>query len=156
MNAMTTRRAAVLPGPLAEMERMVDDFLRAFPVRRPLPAIGGIEEAMIRVDEFVDGTDLVVRAELPGVDPANDITVTAADGLLTVKAERRSEEEAAEAGYRRRELRRGSMSRVLQLPEGVTEAEIRATYKDGILEVRVPIPAQAEPAEATLIPVTTE
>ncbi|ALE81331.1 Hsp20/alpha crystallin family protein [Pseudonocardia alni] len=155
MSSTITRRAGALPGALTEMERMVDDWFRAFPVRRPVYAGRLREEAAIRVDEFVEDGALVVRAELPGVDPAADVSVTVADGLLTVRAERGGEEERSEDGYRRRELWRGTMSRVLQLPEGVVADDIAASYTDGILEIRVPMPEPPAPAEATMIPIST-
>jgi HSP20 family protein len=93
----------------------------------------------------------VVRAELPGIDPDEDVELTVTDGMLHIEAERREEEETEDKGYVRRELRYGSFSRSLPLPEGATEADITATYKDGILEIRVPAP---QPPPAKKIPVS--
>jgi len=94
----------------------------------------------IRVDEYRENGHLVIRAELPGIDPAQDVDVTVSDGRLHIKAERREEEKAEEKGYRRRELRYGSFTRTLPLPEGVSTADVTAGYKDGILEIRLPFP----------------
>ena len=72
--------------------------------------------------------------------------LTVSDGMLHIKAERREEEKREEQGYLRQELRYGSLSRSLPLPEGVTEANITATYKAGLLEIRIPEPKR-EPAK---------
>ena len=95
----------------------------------------------IKVEEFTDGDQLVVRAELPGVDPEKDVAVTLDDGILTISAERRSEtSEKTEGGYRT-EFRYGSFARQLRMPPGTQADQIVASYKDGVLDIRVPKPA---------------
>jgi HSP20 family protein len=126
-----------------QMDRMFDEWFRLAPMRRAFAADWGRPGAeVIRVDEYLDNDAQVIRAELPGIDPAKDVELTVTDGMLRIAAERRTEEKSADKGYRRHELRYGSYARVLPLPEGVVEDDITATYKDGILEVRVPIPKQ--------------
>lgn len=119
-----------------QMDRLFEEWFR----RRPF---GGEWERpgaeVIRVDEYLDGDTRVIRAELPGVDPARDVELTVSDGMLRINAERRTEE-TEDKGYLRHELRYGSYSRTLPLPEGVNEDDISATCKDGILEIRVPNP----------------
>lgn len=66
--------------------------------------------------------------------------MTVSGGMLHIDAERRAEETQEEKGYVRQEVYYGSLSRSLPLPAGVTEADITAAYKDGVLEVRVPAP----------------
>lgn len=132
-------------------DRMFDDWMKVLPFRRP--TLAGREwatEEMIRVDEFRENGSLVVRAELPGIDPDKDVELTVSAGMLHIEAERREEEKSEEKGYMRHELRVGSFSRLLPLPEGVFESDIKASYKDGILEIRIPAP---EPASATKIPI---
>lgn len=129
-------------------DRLFDDWTKVLPFRRGREWETG---DLIRVDEFHEDGTLVVRAELPGIDPEKDVELTVSDGMLRIEAERREEEKAEEKGYLRRELRVGSFARTLPLPEGVSEADIEADYKDGILEIRVPVP---EPAPATKVPVT--
>jgi HSP20 family protein len=83
----------------------------------------------------------VVRAELPGIDPEKDVEITVDNGVLTITAERREEKvegEEGTSGYRS-EFRYGSYRRSMTLPTGATEDDVKATYTDGILEVRVPI-----------------
>ena len=102
------------------------------------------EPMPMRIEEFVDGSDMVVRAELPGLDPDKDVTITVGDGLLTIAAQRREESEQGEKGKPgyRSEFRYGSMRRVLRLPHAVHD-DVKATYADGILEVRVANAAEA-------------
>ena len=94
----------------------------------------------------------MIRADLPGIDPDPDVELTVSDGMLDIRAERREEDKREDKGYLRRELRYGSLSRALPLPKGITESDITATYKAGILEIRVPEPRQ-EPARK--IPVSS-
>lgn len=99
--------------------------------------------APIRVEEFVDEKTLVVRAEMPGVDPDKDIEITVADGILRIRAERQEKEEHKDKNSYRSEFRYGSFSRSIPLPEGVKEEDIKASYTDGVLEVRTPLPEEA-------------
>jgi HSP20 family protein len=94
----------------------------------------------IRVEEFLDGKTLVVRAEAPGLDPDKDIDVSVVNGSLHIRAERREEKEEKDKGSYRSEFRYGSFFRALPLPRDVKEEDIKATYKDGVLEVRTPVP----------------
>jgi HSP20 family protein len=99
----------------------------------------------MRVEEFAEDGTLVVRADLPGIDPDKDVEVILADHLLTIEAERREEEKTEQRRYVWSELRYGSFSRTIAVPEGVTEPDIKASYQDGVLEVRIPYPG-AKPA----------
>ncbi|WP_120522138.1 Hsp20/alpha crystallin family protein [Arthrobacter celericrescens] len=103
--------------------------------------------SMIRVEEETRDNVLTVRAELPGVDPDNDVDISVTEGQLQIRAERREMSERKEDGSYRSEFRYGSLFRSIPLPKGVKEEDISASYKDGILEVRVPLP-EGE-AEAT-------
>jgi len=108
------------------------------------------EDGIIRVEEVMEGDTLVIRAELPGVDPDKDVDIAVENGVLTLHAVRRDETE--DKDRRRSEFRYGSFSRSLTLPAGATEDDVKATFADGILEVRVPV--SGAKAEATRIPVT--
>lgn len=124
-------------------DRMFDDWMSMWPFRGFGRFPRWASDDLIRVDEFRDNGALVVRAELPGIDPEKDVEVTVADGMLHIQAERREEEKTEDRGYLRRELRYGSFARSLPLPVGVTESDIKASYKDGILEIRLPAPEPA-------------
>jgi HSP20 family protein len=96
---------------------------------------------VMRVEDYVEGNQYVLRAELPGIDPEKDVELTVDNGVLTIKAERR--EEKKEDG--RSEFRYGSFTRSVTLPTGAEEDDVTATYGDGILEVRVGIREAKEP-----------
>lgn len=132
------------------VDSMFDDWPRLVPFPRRLTA-EWMPQGTIRVEEFLENETLVIRAEMPGLDPAKDVELTITDGMLHIKAQRRKEEKAEEKGFVRRELRYGAFTRTLPLPEGVAEADVTAGYKDGILEIRVPVP---KPEPARKIPVT--
>jgi HSP20 family protein len=130
----------------SRFDRMFEEWARMMPFR-PVPFPHRWEAAgLIRVEEYREDGTLVIHADLPGIDPDKDVELTVSDGMLHIEAERREEEkkkeeeEEEEKGYVRRELRYGSLSRSLPLPAGVTEADITATYRAGVLEIRVPEP----------------
>jgi len=140
------------PKPLDVFERfdrMFDEWSRTLPFRWPTwTAVDWPEAEVIRVDEYAKDGELVIRAELPGIDPDEDVEVTVSDGMLHIHAERTEEKHEEKKGsWIRRELRRGSFSRSLPLPEGVSEDDISATYKNGILEITVPMPEKAPAAK---------
>jgi HSP20 family protein len=98
-----------------------------------------VSGASIRVEEFVEGDDLVVSAELPGIDPRKDVDVSVAGGMLHIRAHREERtEEATKRGYRS-EFRYGEFRRTLTLPAETTESDVTARYHDGVLEIRVPL-----------------
>ncbi|MFP5313513.1 MAG: Hsp20/alpha crystallin family protein [Actinomycetes bacterium] len=136
------------------------DLMRWFDNRRsPMDVIerlfdGDQGSSAIRVEEMVDGNTLVVRAELPGIDPEKDVDVSVADGVLSIKAERQEKKEQKDKDSYRSEFRYGSFMRRIPLPNGVQQGDITASYKDGLLEVRAPIPDQGQGGEASKIPIT--
>jgi|SRR5581483_6513072 len=149
-------RAAELVSPFNRMDRLFDEWMRSLPMRRPFGL--GMDwpgEDLIRVDEYRDGDTVVIRAELAGIDPDKDVELTVADGMLRINAERRVEDKSADKGYSRHELRYGSLTRTLPLPEGTSESDIKASYTDGILEIRVPVSEPAPEAKPMKITITT-
>jgi HSP20 family protein len=110
-----------------------------------------VEESEFRVEEFEEEGTRVIRAELPGVDPDKDVEITIEGDQLRIRAERRQEEKVEAKGRYRSEFRYGSFARLLTLPAGAVPDDVKATYHDGVLEVRVPI--SSERAAATKIPV---
>lgn len=111
----------------------------------------------IRVEEFLEGNTLVIRAEAPGLDPDKDIDVSVVDGALQIRAERKEEKEEKGKDSYRSEFRYGSFLRTLPLPQDVKEEDIKASYKDGVLEVRTPIPERAmTESKGTKLPITRE
>jgi HSP20 family protein len=119
--------------------------------RRLFELEGG--EEWLRTEEFHDGDTLVVRAELPDIDPDKDVEVTVGGGMVTIHAHREEKSEHKEKRGYRSEFRYGEFEREIALPSGATEKDVKVTYKDGVLEVRVPCPEKVE-ATSTKIPVT--
>ena len=108
----------------------------------------------IRVEEMVEGNTVVVRAELPGIDPDKDVDVTVSQGALVIKAQREEKKEQKEKDTYRSEFRYGSFVRRIPLPEGVQESDVTASYKDGVLEVRAPVPDQSKQSTSSKIPIS--
>jgi HSP20 family molecular chaperone IbpA len=99
----------------------------------------------VRVEDFVENGEYVLRAEVPGLDPDKDLSVWVDGDLLTIRGERREETKTKN----RREFHYGSFSRSVTLPAGVDAAAIRADYTDGVLELRAPM-AEAETQPRTI------
>jgi HSP20 family protein len=143
---------------LSRFDREFDDLVRrtwaaprARVVRTARPRAAGFVPP---VELVRDGSDVVVRAELPGVDIEKDVTVEVERGRLVLRGERRNEREDNTDGVLVREVRYGSFRREFALPEGVTADGVEASYDAGVLEVRVHGVAKAVQA-AKRIPVTS-
>jgi HSP20 family protein len=89
------------------------------------------------VDVSETAKEIIVRAELPGMDP-KDIDISIQGNLLTLKGERRQEKEEEGENYHRIERSFGAFSRTLQLPAEVDLEKVNATYKDGVLKIALP------------------
>ena len=106
------------------------------PVRRFLQ---GETEAWLRVEEYRDGNTLVVRTDLPGIDPETDIDINASDDTLQITARRTQSASKDQPGYRS-EVRYGEFSRSIPMPRGANPDAVEASYIDGVLEIRVQLP----------------
>ena len=96
------------------------------------------------VDVWETEDELVLSFDLPGI-PEDKIAVELEDNVLTVSGERERVQERSEDRFYRFERRFGQFSRSVTLPAGVQEDKIKADYKDGVLEVRVPRPEEQKP-----------
>jgi HSP20 family protein len=105
---------------------------------------GRQESWLPAVDVFDNKDAVVLKAELPGMDPG-EIQIEVEDNVLTIKGERRFEEKVDDERYYRVERRFGSFQRSLALPQGVKPDEIQANYEDGILIVTVPKVEEEKP-----------
>ena len=135
---------AGLLGRLERLEREVASLLGLGPA--PEPDRG----PEMRCEEFSRDGAVVVRAELPGLDPGRDVEVTIADGVLRLRARRRPEPGEGRSGTRS-EFFYGEMVRTLALPPGARADAVTATYADGVLEVVVPV--DGGPTPAVTVPV---
>jgi HSP20 family protein len=131
------------------MRDLFRDFFRSGPA---MLRLGDTGKNPLHVEEFVEGDTGVIRVEMAGIDPERDVDITLQNGVLVINARReeRTEEERPE-GYRT-EFRYGTFRRVVRLPENAGEADVKAVYRDGILEVRVPLTTPPE-TPPTKIPV---
>jgi HSP20 family molecular chaperone IbpA len=120
----------------------LSDFFTGFPSwagARPVLGRGHL----IRLEDEVQGGHYLVRAEIPGVDPAKDVDITVSNGQLTIKAERSEKKEV----NGRSEFSYGTFVRTLTLPAGANEDDIKANYDKGILTVDVALPKETAPTE---------
>jgi HSP20 family protein len=128
--------------PLREVAAMHDELSRL---------MNGLSEGNGRLtqswvptlDAWETEQELVYAFDLPGI-PQDAISVEVEDGMLTVSAERARSREISEEHYHRVERRHGAFSRSVGLPQGVSEEAIKASYRDGVLEIRVRKPEQVK------------
>ena len=140
-----------------DMDRLFEDFGFGLPGIALSPALpssatprrGGSTNSFARtgwmppIETFRRGDKLVVRADLPGLRK-EDVSVEIDDGILTISGERSEEDVDDREGYYHSERSYGQFQRSLALPEGITGESCDATFKDGVLEVTVPVPKEAE------------
>jgi HSP20 family protein len=96
------------------------------------------------LDVWETDEDYVFAFDLPGI-PESDISVELDDGSLTVSAQRERSDEVKDESLYRYERRFGTFSRTVGVPQGTSENDVHATYKDGVLEVHVRKPEQPKP-----------
>ncbi|MCA2976975.1 MAG: Hsp20/alpha crystallin family protein [Myxococcaceae bacterium] len=134
--------------PFRELEEMSNRLNRAF--TRPAPSATAKSDSLAMVDwspsvDIVEtAEDFQVKAELPEVK-REDVKVNVSDGLLRIEGERRFDKEDKSKKYHRVERFYGSFMRSFALPDGVEAEKARAEFKDGLLTVRLPKSAKAQP-----------
>ena len=162
------RRGATIgttSSPFSLMRRMADDIERLFSnldysrndygLYEPQRDSSGAEPWQSRhrmfdaawspqLETFRKDGKLVLRADLPGLSK-DDVEINVDDEMLTISGERRDEYQDDRDDYYRTERSYGRFFRAIQLPEGVNQDEIDATFKDGVLEVTIPEPKVSEP-----------
>lgn len=135
--AAPSTTAAPGGGLVAETERTVAEWAGAL-WPRTWTARAARTTPVIFVDEWTDTTGWTVEAELPGIDPDRDLTLLLDRHVLELRARRRATP-APPTSTVRRELRAGSLRRTMSVPRGADPAGATATYRDGVLTVRVPL-----------------
>ncbi len=129
--------------PFRQMERMSRAFDRiADRMFRDWPWPPEIEEEIgwraTPVECFVRDNSLVIRADVPGIEP-KDIDISLLGDVLTIKGERKSKEEVNRGDYLRREISYGAFERRLTVPEGAQADKVKAEFKNGVVEIIVPL-----------------
>jgi len=127
------------------LNRIFDDTFRGNPRGSDEDwALGG--QWAPSVDIFEHEGNLVLKAELPGVDP-KDVDVRVENNVLTLRGERKFETEVKKEKYHRVERAYGTFSRSFTLPNVVDTEKIKADYKDGVLQVTLPQREEAKPKQ---------
>jgi HSP20 family protein len=129
--------------PFREMAALQNEMGRFFNLFRE--ANGETQQSWVpALDVWETENDVVYAFDLPGI-PEDKISVELEDGTLSVNAERERRQEVSDDRFYRFERRHGSFQRTIGLPDGVKEEDVSADYKNGVLEVHVKKPAQAQP-----------
>ena len=131
--------------PMRELEslerRMADLFERFWGPSERERSIWGTEGWAPASESKVDNGNLLVKADLPGLDP-KEVSISVLGNQLTIEGERKREEKKEEKDYFYQEVSYGKFSRTVPLPEGVEVDKVKANYKDGVLEITIPAPKQ--------------
>jgi len=132
-----------------DIDEMFENFLgrriRPFWPERWWPA-SGLEITTPTVDLYEEKDDIVVKAELPGMEK-DDIEINLTDDRLTIKGEKKQEQETKRENYYRSERSYGSFIRTLDLPREVQTDKVKAAFKNGVLEIRLPKTEEAKKKE---------
>lgn len=139
----TRRPSEILPRG-SGFERWFDRFFEDF-TRRPFPSLLPSEQwwpfeavkAPIPIDVYEEKDDVVLKAELPGLSK-EDINVQVSDSSVTIKGEKKREEEVKEGDYCCCERSYGTIARTIELPSEVKADQVEASFKNGVLEIRLP------------------
>ncbi len=96
-----------------------------------------------QIEVFQKDNELVLRADLPGMK-RDDVTVDITEDAVTIQGERRHESEEEREGFYRSERIYGSFYRVIPLPEGAITEQAKANFRDGVLEITMPVPPKSK------------
>ena len=140
--------------PFEEMERRFEDMeswmegLLGHPFGRPMrrhawSRFPRFREAGLSIDVFEDKNDLVIKAEVPGIEKG-DLDIKISENVITISGEKKSEEKVEEKDYYFHERSSGSFRRQVPLPRGMEADKAKATFKDGVLEIRIPKSEEAK------------
>ncbi|MDJ0832418.1 MAG: Hsp20/alpha crystallin family protein [Gammaproteobacteria bacterium] len=137
-------KSGTVTTPFDEMEQMLDRYFSQGwmrPFRMDWPEFAHLkppfEGKTPSVDIIERDAEIVVRAELPGVDK-DDIDISVTERSVSIKGSSSHEEKEEKGDYYRSEISRGSFARSLPLPAEVEESKAKASFKDGILELTLP------------------
>ena len=133
--------------PLSTLHEEIDDLFTRFFDDESGWSRGGKGSGFPALESFVKDGQFTVRADLPGIDPKNVELSVDGDRLL-IKGERKSVHEEKDRMYR--EVTYGRFERSVALPHGVASDSIKATYKDGVLEVTMKAPKELEPKKVPI------
>lgn len=125
------------------------DWFDRWPIERPIFAAREPVSARPVIDSYVEDSKLIIRTELPGID-AKDVEIKVIGDVLTIKGSREEKRETKKTDYSTREIRYRSFERSLWLPEGIKAEDLKAAYRDGVLQLSAPMPKEAAPKEVKI------
>jgi HSP20 family protein len=128
---------------MARMEQEMDDLFGRFFRGGPSLAVGEARAWTPSVDMIDRKEELLVRADLPGLEQ-KDVEVSVEDGMLTIRGERKEEKETKEEDYYCCERWAGAFARSVALPAGIESDKVKATFRNGVLEVHLPKTKEAK------------
>jgi len=144
--ALEPYRPSTWLSPFERMEELFEDFFRRAFERPWWPSISRRFEEMElspSVDIFEEGDDIVVKTELPGMTK-DDIEVNLTENTITISGEKKREEKVERDNYYHLERSYGSFRRSFDLPAEVQTDKAKASFKNGVLEVRIPKTEEAK------------
>jgi HSP20 family protein len=139
--------------PFRELDRVRHDFEEL--LDRSLGTRAAHEhhsKAAPALESFIDSGKLIIRAEVPGVDP-KDVDITVMGDQLTIRGTREQRVEEQSCSFIHREFSYGSFERAIRLPGGVKAEDVKASYSNGVLELTVPVP---EPSKSRKVAIQVE
>jgi HSP20 family protein len=131
-----------LPALRREIDGVFDDFFRSF----GFPMLANempVAKLMPRLDVSETEQEIQIQAELPGIDE-KDVDVTLADDVLTIRGEKKTEQEKKERDYHLMERSQGTFVRSLRLPFMVDAGQVTAAFKNGVLTITIPKPKEVQ------------
>lgn len=134
MSLIRWHRPRGLPNVWDQMEHIAREMARMVPW---VEETGDGQQMGIPVDVYETDTEVVVKAEVPGIKK-EDIEINVQENNLTIRGQTKEESEVKEEGYYRRELRTGSFFRSIPLPAEVKQDAIKATCDNGVCTIRAP------------------
>lgn len=131
------------------MDRLFEDSFV-----RPGRWTGTFESGLgLPLDVTANTDEVRVEAALPGIKP-EDVEITVENGTLTISGRTREDRDEREGDYLIQEIRRGSFSRSVTLPTGIEPDKATATFRDGVLSLRIPKAEQVKPRQIRISPTT--
>jgi HSP20 family protein len=130
------------------MDRFFDDDFRPFQWLS-----GSYAGPALPLDVTTDADSVTIEAALPGIRP-DDVDITVENGAVTISGKTADERTADEGSYVLQEIRRGSFSRTVALPNGLEPDKAKATFENGILRLEIPKAEQLKPRQIKISPVS--
>jgi HSP20 family protein len=131
------------------MEEMMKDFFDDLGERWLTPwervrPLWRTEEWGPAIESHVENGNLIIKADLPGIDP-KEVSISVTGNQLTIEGERKQEKKEEKEDYFYQELAYGKFSRTMTLPGGADTDKIKASCKDGVLQITMPAPKELTP-----------